>query len=49
MYDVPSRKDIAKVVLTEDTVTGGDPTIVPREITPRRRRSSSKTTEEKTA
>ena len=42
MYDVPSRKDIAKVVLTEDTVLGvGDPTMVPREITPRRQRSSS--------
>jgi len=49
MYDVPSRKDIAKVVVTADTVSGGEPEIVPREITPRRRRSSSKTTEEKTA
>ena len=42
MYDVPSRKDIAKVVLTEQTVLGvGDPTMVPREITPRSRRSST--------
>ncbi len=40
MYDVPSRKDIAKVVITADAVNGGEPTIVPREITPRRRRSS---------
>jgi ATP-dependent Clp protease ATP-binding subunit ClpX len=44
MYDVPSRKDIAKVVLTEQTVAGvEDPTMVPREITPRRRRSESST------
>jgi ATP-dependent Clp protease ATP-binding subunit ClpX len=41
MYEVPSRKDIAKVVITEETVAEeAAPTIVPREITPRRRRGS---------
>ncbi len=40
MYDLPSRKDIAKVVVTADALAGGEPVIVPREITPRRRRSS---------
>ena len=43
MYEVPSRKDIAKVVLDEAAVLEqGEPTIVPREITPRRRRSTTK-------
>ncbi len=42
MYDVPSRKDIAKVIITEDTVLDkGEPTVVPREIHPRRRRGSN--------
>jgi ATP-dependent Clp protease ATP-binding subunit ClpX len=45
MYDVPSRKDIAKVILTEKTVLGtSDPTIIPREITPRRRRANESST-----
>lgn len=42
MYDVPSRKDIAKVVITAETVVEkASPTIVPREIHPRRRRNGS--------
>jgi ATP-dependent protease Clp ATPase subunit len=49
MYEVPSRKDIAKVVVTADTVKGGEPEIVPREITPRRRRSPAKGDKEKSA
>ena len=51
MYEVPSRKDIAKVVITEEAVRGGEPVIVPREITPRRRRNTKKsdTDSEKTA
>ena len=37
MYDVPSRKDIAKVVITEQTVVSREtPVMQPREITPRR-------------
>jgi ATP-dependent Clp protease ATP-binding subunit ClpX len=37
MYDVPSRKDIAKVVITEQTVVSREtPAMQPREITPRR-------------
>ena len=43
MYDLPSRKDIAKVVVNADTIAGGEPVIVPREITPRRRRSGGGT------
>jgi ATP-dependent Clp protease ATP-binding subunit ClpX len=49
MYELPSRKDIAKVVVTADAIAGGEPTIVPREITPRRRRSSSGEGSEKSA
>ena len=41
MYELPSRKDIAKVVVTKDAVAGGEATIIPREITPRRRRPSN--------
>ena len=38
MYDVPSRKDIAKVVITEQTVVSREaPAMQPREITPRRK------------
>ncbi|MDP4013719.1 MAG: ATP-dependent Clp protease ATP-binding subunit ClpX [Candidatus Nanopelagicales bacterium] len=45
MYDVPSRKDIARVIITEQTVVEkGAPTIVPREITPRRRRATGEKT-----
>ncbi|MCH9718885.1 MAG: ATP-dependent Clp protease ATP-binding subunit ClpX [Actinomycetia bacterium] len=41
MYDVPSRKDIAKVVITEKTVLEREtPVIQPREITPRRKRDA---------
>jgi len=50
MYDVPSRKDIAKVIITEATVLEkATPTIVPREITPKNRRRSAadKNNEEK--
>ena len=39
MYELPSRKDIARVVVGADAIAGGEPVIVPREITPRRRRS----------
>ena len=46
MYDVPSRKDIAKVVITEETVTAkAAPTMVPREITPRRRKGGGSASE----
>jgi ATP-dependent Clp protease ATP-binding subunit ClpX len=49
MYELPSRKDIAKVVVTEEAIAGGEPVIVPREITPRRRRNTGGTGSEKTA
>ena len=50
MFDVPSRKDIAKVVITEKTVTQrAAPTMVPREITPRRRRGGGSGSERTTA
>ncbi len=50
MYDVPSRKDIAKVVITEKTVVDrAAPTMVPREITPRRRRGGGSSSERTTA
>jgi ATP-dependent Clp protease ATP-binding subunit ClpX len=40
MYDVPSRKDIAKVVVTREVVLENvNPTLVPREpATPKRER-----------
>lgn len=42
MYEVPSRKDIARVVVNEGTILADEePTIVPREITPRRRRPTT--------
>ena len=39
MYDVPSRADVARVVVTEETVRDNVlPTLVPREVeTPKRR------------
>jgi ATP-dependent Clp protease ATP-binding subunit ClpX len=39
MYDVPSRSDVARVVVTEETVRDNVlPTLVPREVeTPKRR------------
>jgi len=49
MYELPSRKDIARVVVTADAIAGGEPVIVPREITPRRRRSKSADDSERTA
>ena len=37
MYDVPSREDIARVVITKDVVDKGvNPTLVPRDATPKR-------------
>jgi len=42
MYDVPSRKDVAKVVITREAVLEGvNPTIVPREAPKRERREKS--------
>jgi ATP-dependent Clp protease ATP-binding subunit ClpX len=42
MYDVPSRQDVAKVVLTRESVLEGVlPTIVPREAPKRERREKS--------
>ncbi len=37
MYDVPSREDIARVVIDKDVVdTGVNPTLIPRDATPKR-------------
>jgi len=42
MYDVPSRKDVAKVVITRESVLEHVlPTIVPRETPKRERREKS--------
>jgi ATP-dependent Clp protease ATP-binding subunit ClpX len=42
MYDVPSRKDVAKVVISREAVLEGvNPTIVPREAPKRERREKS--------
>jgi ATP-dependent Clp protease ATP-binding subunit ClpX len=42
MYDVPSRKDVAKVVISREAVLEGvNPTIVPRETPKRERREKS--------
>jgi ATP-dependent Clp protease ATP-binding subunit ClpX len=42
MYDIPSRTDVAKVVITEQTVRENvNPTIVPRQPTRRERRDKS--------
>jgi ATP-dependent Clp protease ATP-binding subunit ClpX len=49
MYELPSRKDIAKVVVGGDAISGGEPVIVPREITPRRRRAAGGSGSEKSA
>jgi ATP-dependent Clp protease ATP-binding subunit ClpX len=39
MYDIPSRKDVAKVVVTRETVLEHvNPTIVPREVAAKRER-----------
>ena len=38
MYDVPSRKDVGRVVITGEVVTDNvNPTLLPREAPPRRR------------
>ncbi|RKS73825.1 ATP-dependent Clp protease ATP-binding subunit ClpX [Motilibacter peucedani] len=43
MYDVPSRKDIARVVIDRDVVLSGvNPTLVPREATPPKRERREK-------
>ena len=42
MYDIPSRSDVAKVVITEQTVRENvNPTIVARQATRRERREKS--------
>ena len=42
MYDIPSRDDVAKVVVTEQTVKNNvNPTIVPRQPARRERRDKS--------
>ncbi len=39
MYDVPSRKDVARVVVTGEVVASHvNPTLVPREAPPKRER-----------
>ncbi len=43
MYDVPSRDDVAKVVVTREVVLENvNPTLVPREVGPRRRERRDK-------
>jgi ATP-dependent Clp protease ATP-binding subunit ClpX len=42
MYDIPSRTDVAKVVITEQTVRENvNPTIVPRQPNRRERRDKT--------
>jgi ATP-dependent Clp protease ATP-binding subunit ClpX len=39
MYDIPSRKDVAKCVITREVVLEHvNPTLVPREVAPKRER-----------
>ena len=41
MYDVPSRGDVAKVIVTEDVVTEDvAPTLVPRESEAKKKKSA---------
>jgi ATP-dependent Clp protease ATP-binding subunit ClpX len=41
MYDVPSRGDVAKVILTEDVVVdGAAPTLIPREAEAKKKKSA---------
>jgi ATP-dependent Clp protease ATP-binding subunit ClpX len=41
MYDVPSREDVAKVVVTGEVVSDNvNPTLVPREIEPKKKKSA---------
>ena len=43
MYDVPSRSDVARVVVTGDTVRDNVlPTLVPREVEPPKRSRARK-------
>jgi ATP-dependent Clp protease ATP-binding subunit ClpX len=43
MYDVPSRTDVAKVVITGEVVRDSvNPTLIPREATPPRRERREK-------
>ena len=43
MYDVPSRKDIAKVMITEEVVLEHvNPTLVPRDTQPAKRERREK-------
>jgi ATP-dependent Clp protease ATP-binding subunit ClpX len=42
MYEVPSRDDVAKVVVTKETVLDNvNPTLVPRETSKRERRDKA--------
>jgi len=41
MYDVPSREDVAKVVVTGEVVSDNvNPTLVPREVEPKKKKSA---------
>jgi len=41
MYDVPSRADIGKVIVTDEVVTDGvAPTLVPRETETKKKKSA---------
>jgi len=41
MYDVPSREDVAKVVVTGEVVSNNvNPTLVPREQEPKKKKSA---------
>ena len=41
MYDVPSREDIGKVVVTGEVVSDNvNPTLVPREAEPKKKKSA---------
>jgi len=43
MYDVPSRKDVAKVVITDEVVRSHvNPTLVPRDAQPAKRERREK-------
>ena len=41
MYDVPSREDIGKVVVTGEVVSDNvNPTLIPREAEPKKKKSA---------
>jgi len=43
MYEVPSRDDVARVVINREVVLENvNPTLVPREVTPRKRERREK-------